>query len=108
MKSSEKEGLKSLLKRIKNEEIMILKTDKSGRFVVTTPEKYIEMGKEHTSKDVEIDWFKMREMEKTATAHSLAWEVIWNSGEDHHHQKRIIVSRRTRSGNQANLVIQGP
>ena len=31
-----------------------MKTDKSGRFVVTTPEKYIEIGKEHTDKDKEI------------------------------------------------------
>ena len=61
------------------------------------------MGREHTNKDIEIDWVKMREMERTVTAHSLAWEVIWNSGEDHHHQKRIIASRSTRSGNQANL-----
>ena len=103
LKPGEKEGLKSLLKRIEKEEIMILKTDKSGRFVVTTPEKYIEMGTEHTSKDTEINWMKMKEMEKKVTSHSLAWEVIWNSGEDHHHQDRIIRSRNTRSGNQANL-----
>ena len=32
----EKEGLKSLQKRIKEKEIIILKTDKSGKMVVTS------------------------------------------------------------------------
>ena len=56
----EKNGLKSLQKRIKNEEIMVMKTDKSGKFVVTTPENYIKMGEEHTKKDEEITWDEVR------------------------------------------------
>ena len=103
LKKSEKNGLKSLLKRIKDEEIIIMKTDKSGKFVVTTPEKYVEMGEDHTSKDIEITWAQMRELEKNVSAHSVAWEMIWNTGEDHNHQDRVIRSKNTRSGNQANL-----
>ena len=40
---SEQKGLKSLKKKVKEGNIVIMKTDKSGRFVVTTPEKYIEI-----------------------------------------------------------------
>ena len=96
-------GLKSLLKRINNEEIMVVKTDKSGRFIVTTPDNYVEMGKEHTDKDEEIDWYKLKELEKNVAEHSTAWELIWRTGEDHNHQDRVLRSRNTRSGNNANL-----
>ena len=101
----EKVGLKSLQKRIKSEEIIVLKTDKSGRFIVTTPEKYVEMGREHTKKDTEIEWNKVKEMERRVQQHTGAWEQIWRSGEDHNHQDRIIRSRATRSGHQANLTL---
>ena len=103
LKKSEKDGLRSLMKRMKNEEIIIMKTDKSGKFVVTTPEKYIEMGEDHTNKDTEISWAQMRELEKNVSEHAVAWEMIWNTGEDHNHQDRIIKSKNTKSGNQANL-----
>ena len=53
---SEKNGLKSIQKRINNEEIIVMKTDKSGKFVVTTPENYIKMGEEHNKKDEETSW----------------------------------------------------
>ena len=100
---NEQAGLKSLLKRIKNEEIMVVKTDKSGKFIVTTPEKYIEMGKEHTDKDIEVGWEQVRSMERVVNQHTIAWELMWRTGEDHSHQDRVIRSKATRSGNQANL-----
>ena len=102
---NEESGLKSLLKRIEKEEIIVMKTDKSGRFVVTTPDKYKEMGEEHTNKDEEIEWNTVREMERRINSHTIAWELIWNTGEDHKHQDRIIRSKATRSGNQANLTL---
>ena len=51
----EKDGLKSLQKKIKNQEIVILKTDKSGKLCVVSWEEYIRMGREHTGRDQEID-----------------------------------------------------
>ena len=105
MTKNEESGLKSLLKRIEKEEIIVMKTDKSGRFVVTTPDKYKEMGEEHTNKGEEIEWNTVREMERRINSHTIAWELIWNTGEDHKHQDRIIRSKATRSGNQANLTL---
>ena len=97
--------MKSLKKRIKEGEIIVMKTDKSGRFVVTTPENYVEMGKEHTDKDIEIGWEKVRQLEKTIHSHSMAWAQIWSYGDDHNHQDRILRSKMARSGNQANLTL---
>ena len=99
----ERAGLKSLQERIEKEEIIIMKTDKSGKFVVTTPELYVKMGEEHTSKDVEISWEKVHEMERIVSSHTVAWNLIWMAGQDHNHQDRIIRSKTTRSCNQANL-----
>ena len=45
----------------------------------------------------------MKEHEKIVTSHTVAWEAIWRSGEDHHYQERIIRRRNTRSGNNPNL-----
>ena len=82
-----------------------MKTDKSGKFVLTTPEEYIKMGEEHTDKDREISWQKVREMERKVNMHALAWDLIWRTGEDHGHQDRVTKSRATRSGNQATLTL---
>ena len=100
---TEQQGLKSLQKRIKNEEILIMKTDKSSKFVVTTPEEYVKMGEEHTKKDEEIEIREVKEMEKIINNHTIAWSLMWNSGENHDHVDRIVKSKVTRSGNQANL-----
>ena len=96
-------GLKSLQKRIEKEEIIVMKTDKSSKFVVTTPEEYKNMGKEHTEKDEEVDMKVVKEMEKKINQHTIAWSLMWNSGENHNHGDRIVKSKVTRSGNQANL-----
>ena len=47
----EKNGMKSLKKRIKDGEIVVTSTDKSSRFAVITKEQYLESGYTHTSKD---------------------------------------------------------
>ena len=51
----EKDGLRRLQKRMKNQEIVILKTDKSGKLCITTREEYLRMGEEHTRKVTEVD-----------------------------------------------------
>ena len=48
---SQQIGLKSLKKRVKEAQIIILKTDKSGKLCVATVEEYIRMGQVHTGKD---------------------------------------------------------
>ena len=50
----EKQGVKSLQKRIKNREIIVCQYNKSGKFAVLTTEQYIKAGNKHTSKDADI------------------------------------------------------
>ena len=54
--ASEKRGLRKLKKRVKNGEIIILQTDKSGKFCVTDIETYRRMGREHAKNDEEVSW----------------------------------------------------
>ena len=56
-------GLRKLKKRISNEEIIILKTDKSGKLAVMKRENYLKMGLEKCRDDKLID----REMLEEAT-----------------------------------------
>ena len=100
---TERKGLKSLQERINKEEIVVMKTDKSGKFVITTPEEYLKMGEEHIKNDREITWEEVRSIERTVNLHTVAWDLMWKTGEDHGHQDRISRSRATRSGNQATL-----
>ena len=48
-------GLKNLKKRVKNEELIVLPTDKSGRFGVMSVKNYLRAGEKHTKKDEEVD-----------------------------------------------------
>ena len=45
-----------------------MKTDKSSKFAVTTPENYVIMGQEHTCKDIEISRQEIIKIE----------EPLWN------------------------------
>ena len=101
----EKEGLKSLQKRMRNQEIVICKSDKSGKLCVVSREEYIRMGQEHTSKDVEIDRKTIIEKEKQLNGHVFFWSKMWGSGEDHNHRDRIIDSKVVSSEQLADMYI---
>ena len=101
----EKIGLKSLQKRISSGEIMIIKTDKSSKLAVITPEKYKELGQEHVSKDKIISRQEVIDMEEVLNGHSRAWANIFGSGKDHKHFERIIASKTTHSENIADLYL---
>ena len=68
----QEKGLKSLNKRLEEEEIIILKTDKSGKLCVATVEEYIKMGKVHAGKDKLIIMKDIEDMEKEINGHSIA------------------------------------
>ena len=52
----ETQGLKSLKQRIKNDEITVAPTDKSGKFSVNTKENYLASLESHVKNDIEISW----------------------------------------------------
>ena len=101
----EKEGLKTLEKKIKERKIIVIKTDKSSRFAVCSEEAYIRMGKIHTTKDKIITREVLEDLEKQLNTHCVAWGKIFNSGDNHDHRGRIINSKKTVSENTADLYI---
>ena len=101
----EKEGLKSIQKRIQEGSIIVIKTDKSSKLAATTQEDYLRMGKEHVEKDKKITRQEVIDMEENLNGHNRAWANIWGSGKDHNHFERIIASKTTHSENLANLYL---
>ena len=93
--SEEQDGLKSLMKKIKDKSIIIMKTDKSSRFVVTDEENYIRMGSEHTRKDTLITRREVSYNEKVLNSHCTEWGKIFNSGKNLGQLSRIITSKKT-------------
>ena len=65
----EEEGLKSLMKKIQKKDILVLKTDKSGKFFVVSQDEYRKMGAVHTSKDKMISMKEVVEIEKQLNGH---------------------------------------
>ena len=96
-------GLKILQKRIKNKEIEVLKTYKTGKFCVSDRETFLEMGKQQIAGDIEIDRREIRRREKILNSHSAMWCKFSNMGEAHGHKDRIWESKRTKSDNLANM-----
>ena len=77
----EKDGLRSLQKRMKEQEIIMMKTDKSGKLCIISREEYIKMGEEHAKKDREIDRREIIEKVKQLNGHVFFWANMWGSGE---------------------------
>ena len=74
----EKEGMISLKKRIKDNDIMVIPTDKSGRFSVMNHEQYLEAGKVHTDKDLLIAWDDVRYLKNQVNSHMWWLAKIWS------------------------------
>ena len=99
--SAELKGLRKLKKRIRNREIVILKTDKSGKLAPMSREKYEKMGKEKVKNDEKIDRTEVRRIERRMNEQVVMWSKILNSGENHEHLDRIISSKQSNSENLA-------
>ena len=106
MTKTEAAGLKSLKKRIDNEEIIILRTDKSSKLAATDPETYLEMGKKHTKNDTVITMGELKEREKIVNGHTAMFIKITGMGDTWGHGPKMRASKMTRSKNTASLFLQ--
>ena len=98
-------GLKRLRKRLREKEIIIMKTDKSNKFSVTSVEDYIKLGEEHTGKDKEITLAEITEREKILNGHCSMWIKMWGVAEAHNQSDRVRGSRITHSCNVASMTL---
>ena len=90
---------------MKSEELVVMKTEKSGKLSVTNKEEYIEMEKVHIGKDEEIDRERIKENGKMMSEHSVAWCGIFGTGRDHGQEDRVISSKISKSENRAKLYL---
>ena len=101
----QKVGLAKLKKRIKDGEIVVLQTDKSGKLCITTLENYIKMGEEHTRGDKKVDAKKIEEIEREVNGHTSMWNKILNLGKDWNQEGRFRESTISKSKNVAVLTL---
>ena len=88
--TEEKEGLRSIMQRRKDGEIVTNVTDKSGRFSVDSVENYISLNETHVAKDKIIQQEEYDELIKEMNGHSTCWCKFLNAGKETGHEKRIM------------------
>jgi len=79
-----------LLKRIKDGEILVLKTDKSGKLTLISREKYLELGKRENRVDQKIERDELRRIERRLNEYTRMRAKIVNAGEAHGHFQGIV------------------
>ena len=80
---AERRGIKKLLKRVVNGEIVIYQTYKSGKLCVATLEEYREQGKVHCEKDRVVEWPEVEESMKDLECHMKGLNRVFNAGRTH-------------------------
>ena len=85
----ERKGMKSMLERKKNMELVTNITDKSGRFSVDTVENYITLNEVHTNKDIVIQRDEYEARVNEMNAHSASWCIMFNLGKERGEEKKI-------------------
>ena len=90
LSAAEKLQLKSLKKDIKDKNIVIFTTDKSGKFTVDSPKNYEKALMKHTTKDEElIEEDKVRKIENKMNQHLKQLSKMFKVGENNDHEHRI-------------------
>ena len=69
LNKKERDGLKSICKRIKDGDLIVTSTDKSSRFAVLSREQYLKSGYTHTSQDREISWDDVKYLQTHVNSH---------------------------------------
>ena len=84
----EQEGLQSLKKRVKEGEIIVLPTDKSGRFALMTRETYEVAGAVHTKKDLLVNNEVVKETQSILNGNVSMLLKVFNVGKNWNHVDR--------------------
>ena len=61
--------MRSLLKRTKEGELVVLPTDKTGQFAVMDRNGYEQAGLEHVKEDAKVDWEDLKTAQKELNGH---------------------------------------
>ena len=88
----EQAGLRELKDKIEKKEIVVFKSDKSGKLTVDTPANYSEAISTHTVNDSEITDSELRKIENSMNDHSRQLNKIFQVGSKWHHQGRVAAA----------------
>ena len=97
--SNQLKGLKSLKTRIKNGELVVIPTDKTGKLAVLTRETYTLSGLEHTKKDRLVGWDEVQKSQTELNGHVSMLIKTFKISENWGHVER---TRETMMGNSLN------
>ena len=89
LSKSQKNGLLSIRKRVKDGEIVIIPTDKSGNLAIMTRDSYLKAGLKHTIKDREVGWDQLKEPQKELNGHVSMIIKFFKMGAYWEHGSRI-------------------
>ena len=101
----EERGLKKLQKRVREGELIVVKTDKSGRFSLMSLKEYQRAGEVHTAKDSEVDLDFLIKNQKKVNGHISMLLKTFLVGESHGHYERIRNLKLTHSLSVAPLYL---
>ena len=87
--AQEARGLRKLQKRIKEGTLVVVKTDKSGRFSIMSMVEYERAGRVHTEKDLEVDLEFLQENQRRVNGYISMMCKIFQIGASHKHQDRV-------------------
>ena len=99
---SEKRGLEKLRKRIQSKEIVVIRTDKSGKMAIIQWELYQQMGEKHLGNDKVVTWDEIYETRNVIHGHLRVLTKVFKVGED---QGKKQIERTAREKQAATLTI---
>ena len=88
LSASETRGLKGLKTSVENGEIVVLPTDKTGKFSVMGRDDYEAAGLVHTQGDVEVGWEEVKKAQREINGHVAVLIKIFNIGKNWDHVER--------------------
>ena len=89
----ERQNLKETKKKIKDREIVIFTTDKSGKFSADKPENYEAAVHKHTEKDEEVEEEdRVRQIENKINQHMRQFNKMFQVGKTNEHEGRVMAA----------------
>jgi hypothetical protein len=89
LSSKELRGLRSLLKRIQNREVMVIPSDKSGKLTVVSWDLYIQNMQKIIGDDKAVGWSEVGPTQARMNGHCSMWLKMTSMGSDWDQAQRI-------------------
>ena len=89
LSGAESRGLKSLLRRTREGEIVVLSTDKSGKLAVMDRDSYEQAGLSHVGLDREVGWEELKVAQREINGHVSMLIKVLKIGKNWDHTTRV-------------------